>query len=72
MAGESSGQGAVLKDADKYCKVILGRLSRSHGCLKAMVFIAVAMGVGAAVMSSNGESLDWKRVSVMLSSFQTL
>lgn len=72
LAGESSGQGAVLKDADKYCKVILGRLSRSHGCLKAMVFIAVAMGVGAAVMSSNGESLDWKRVSVMLSSFQTL
>lgn len=71
LAGESSGQAALLKDANKYCKVILGRLSRGHGCVKALVFVAVAMAVGAAVMSSNVESFDWKTVSVMLSSFQS-
>ncbi|XP_021733119.1 uncharacterized protein LOC110699935 [Chenopodium quinoa] len=71
LAGDHSGQAALFKDANKYCKVLLGRLSRSHGCVKALVFVAVATAVGAAVMSSNVESFDWKRVSVMLSSFQS-
>lgn len=65
---EDSDNEALLKDADKYCKVLLGRLSRGHGCLKAMAVVVVAMGVGAAVMSQNPESFDLNRLSVMLSS----
>ena len=71
MAGERSGQASLLKDADKYCKILMGRLSRGHGCVKAVVFVGVVMAVGAAVMSSNVESFDWKRVSLMLSSIQS-
>lgn len=71
MSGKSSGQESLVKDADKYCKLILRRLSRGHGCVKAVVFVAVATAVGATVLSSNVESFDWKRVSVMLSSFQS-
>ncbi|XP_057542734.1 uncharacterized protein LOC130821112 [Amaranthus tricolor] len=71
LSGKSSGQASLVKDADKYCKVILRRLSRGHGCVKAVVFVAVATAVSAAVLSSNVESFDWKRVSVMLSSFQS-
>ncbi|KAL2904676.1 hypothetical protein RDABS01_003386 [Bienertia sinuspersici] len=72
LAGESAGQVLLLKNADKYAKVMLRRLSRSHGCLKAMTFVAVVTAVGVAVMSStNPEPFDWKRVSVMLSSFQS-
>ncbi|XP_057530481.1 uncharacterized protein LOC130808935 [Amaranthus tricolor] len=71
LAGERSGQASLLKDADKYCKILMGRLSRGHGCVKAVVFVGVVMAVGAAVMSSNVESFDWKRVSLMLSSIQS-
>ncbi|CAO2828513.1 unnamed protein product [Amaranthus hypochondriacus] len=71
LSGKSSGQESLVKDADKYCKLILRRLSRGHGCVKAVVFVAVATAVGATVLSSNVESFDWKRVSVMLSSFQS-
>ncbi|XP_020222454.1 uncharacterized protein LOC109804938 [Cajanus cajan] len=54
---------AHFKDADKYCKIILGRVSRSHGrtCLTITV---LALAVGAAVfLSPNMESLDFKKLS---------
>ncbi|XP_074274962.1 uncharacterized protein LOC141599003 [Silene latifolia] len=64
----------TLKDADKYAKSILGRLSRGHGCLKAFFLIGIAVAAGAAVMSSNPETfdfVDWNKVTVMLNSFQS-
>ncbi|KAL3623548.1 hypothetical protein CASFOL_032364 [Castilleja foliolosa] len=39
------------RDADKYCKAILGRLSSGHGFLKATAFTIVVLAVGAAVVS---------------------
>lgn len=49
---------ATLKDAEKHCKTLLGRVSRGHGCLKALVLV-VAVAVGAAAfMSEDLKSLD--------------
>lgn len=65
--GEDAARQSLFKDADKYCKLILGRLSRGHGCLKSMVFVIIACGVGAAVMSPSMESWDWNKLSVLFS-----
>ncbi|KAL4351886.1 hypothetical protein GQ457_06G000530 [Hibiscus cannabinus] len=54
---------ALFQDADKYCKHISGKLSRGHGCLKALAFIAVALAVGAAVVSPNIDASDWDKLS---------
>ncbi|RDX75159.1 Transmembrane protein 214-A, partial [Mucuna pruriens] len=55
---------AHFKDADKYCKIILGRVSRSHGCTTCLTFTVLALAVGAAVFwSPNMESLDFKKLS---------
>ncbi|XP_061349361.1 uncharacterized protein LOC133294663 [Gastrolobium bilobum] len=57
---------ALLKDADKYCKVILGRLSHGHGCMKSMAFVSVALAVGAIFMSQNMHFWDYNKLSEML------
>ncbi|KAJ0038167.1 hypothetical protein Pint_22335 [Pistacia integerrima] len=59
---------ALFKNSDKYCKHILGKLSSGHGCLKSVAVLAVALAVGAAFMSPNMESLDWKKISVAFNS----
>ncbi|CAI9278488.1 unnamed protein product [Lactuca saligna] len=65
--GEKSSDQTPYKEADKYCKVLLGRLSRGWGCVKATVFLVVAVGVGATFLPSNTlESLDWNKLSEML------
>lgn len=65
--GEKSSDQALYKEADKYCKALLGRLSRGWGCVKATVFLVVAVGVGATFLPSNTlESLDWNKLSEML------
>ncbi|KAJ6853607.1 uncharacterized protein M6B38_113285 [Iris pallida] len=59
---------ASFKDADKYCKVILGKVNRGSICLKGgALVILVAVAVGFAV-SPNMESLDWKKLHSMVSS----
>ncbi|KAK9074547.1 hypothetical protein SSX86_007145 [Deinandra increscens subsp. villosa] len=69
--GDKSGNQALYKEADKHCKVLLGRLSRGSGCLKATVFFVVALGVGAALLPvTTLESLDWNRLSEMLNTKQ--
>ncbi|XP_059623136.1 uncharacterized protein LOC132266301 [Cornus florida] len=61
---EDAAHQATLKNSEKYCKLILGQLSRGHGCMKSMVFISVALAVGAAVMSQNMDSWDLKKLLV--------
>ena len=69
LTGGAHDHHALIKEADKYCKLILGKLSRGSGCVKSMAILVVALAVGAAVMSPNMESLDWKKLSVAFSSF---
>ncbi|XP_027341766.1 uncharacterized protein LOC113854762 isoform X2 [Abrus precatorius] len=59
---------ALFKDADKYCKIILGRVSRSHGCTTCLTFTVLALAVGAVLLSPNMESLDFKKLSVLFNS----
>lgn len=56
----------LLKDSDKYCKVILGRLSRGNGCMKSMAFVSVVLAVGAVFMSQNMHLWDYDKISEML------
>lgn len=64
---EKSSQHASIREANKYCKVLLGRTSRNHGCLKGMAVALVAVAVGAFVMSPEMmESLDLEKIKVML------
>lgn len=58
VAAKDAARQACIRDADKHCKVLLGRLSRSHGCMKSMVLMSIALVVGVAVMSQNMESWD--------------
>ncbi|KAF7816459.1 Transmembrane protein 214-A [Senna tora] len=57
---------ALLKEADKYCKIILGRSSQGHGCLKGMTLVSVALAVGAIFVSQNMHSWDYNKISEML------
>ncbi|KAK8611601.1 hypothetical protein V6N13_131648 [Hibiscus sabdariffa] len=42
---------ASLKEADKYCKLILRRLSQGHGCLRGVLFASIALVAGLAILS---------------------
>ncbi|GFP90805.1 transmembrane protein 214-a [Phtheirospermum japonicum] len=65
----SDGSGVAhqdyYRDADKYCKTILGRLSSGHGCLKAAAITIVVLAVGAAVASPDLDAFDWNTLSVL-------
>lgn len=63
---EDDAHDASLKEADKYCKFILGRLSKGHGCLKGLFFASsIALVAGAAIMTQNVQSLDLDKLSAM-------
>ncbi|KAK6255820.1 hypothetical protein SCA6_017125 [Theobroma cacao] len=62
---EDNDHASSLKEADKYCKLILGCLSKGHGCLKGVLFASIALVAGAAVVSQNIQSLDWDKLSAV-------
>lgn len=66
-SADASSQ-ASLKEADKHCKVILGRISRVSGCMKGgLVLLVAALAIGFAA-SPNVGSWDLKKLQAMLSS----
>ncbi|KAK8621407.1 hypothetical protein V6N13_067840 [Hibiscus sabdariffa] len=58
LKNEKAEVDASLKEADKYCKLILGRLSRGHGCMKGVLFASIVLVAGLAVMSQNAQPLS--------------
>ncbi|CAA0831236.1 Protein of unknown function DUF2359-transmembrane [Striga hermonthica] len=64
--GADVARQGYFRDADKYCKTILGKLSSSHGCFKTVAFTIVVLAVGAAVVSPNLDALDWNNLSAFL------
>ncbi|XP_073140261.1 uncharacterized protein [Henckelia pumila] len=56
---------AFFKDADKYCKTILGKLSSGRGCVKTMAVTVVILAVGAAVFYPSLNVLDWNKLSAL-------
>ncbi|KAL9265354.1 Transmembrane protein 214-B-like protein [Drosera capensis] len=71
LIGEDAARGALLRDSDKYCKVLLGRVLSGSGCMKTTVVLAVVLGIAAFVASPSLQSFDWQRMSAVLSSFQS-
>ncbi|XP_062004417.1 uncharacterized protein LOC133721742 [Rosa rugosa] len=63
--GDDLVRHSLLKDADKYCKLILGRSSQGRGCMKSMVLVSVALAMGAAIMSQNIQPEDLKKLAAM-------
>ncbi|KAK4430316.1 hypothetical protein Salat_1332300 [Sesamum alatum] len=57
---------AYFRDADKYCKAILGRISSGHGCLKTVAFTIVVLAVGVAIVSPSLDAWDLNKFSVLL------
>lgn len=62
---EYTSRHALLKDADKYCKTLVGQTSRSHGWVRSMLIVSAALAVGAAVVFQN-EQWDLQKLSAML------
>ncbi|KAK5818217.1 hypothetical protein PVK06_023151 [Gossypium arboreum] len=56
---------ASLKEADKYCRLLIGHFSNGHGCLKGALFASIALVIGVAVMSQNVQSLSLDKLSAM-------
>ncbi|KAK9115774.1 hypothetical protein Sjap_014721 [Stephania japonica] len=67
---DAGNQASSIRDADKLCRVILGKSSRGNLCMKSLALAIVAAGVGAFVMSSNMDSWDLKKFSLMFTSQQ--
>ncbi|GER48778.1 hypothetical protein STAS_25965 [Striga asiatica] len=64
--GTDVGRQTYFREADKYCKTILGKLSSGYGCFKMVAFTIVILAVGAAVVSPNLDALDWNNLSAFL------
>ena len=62
---ENAGDYASLKEADKYCKAILGRLSRGHGYIRSLFIVSAALAAGAVIISQK-EYWDLQKLSAML------
>ena len=48
-----SGKKASIKEADKYCKVIIGRLSRGATCLKGSLLVITLAAAAGFMLSPN-------------------
>ncbi|KAH0745216.1 hypothetical protein KY290_006971 [Solanum tuberosum] len=78
---DNAAHQASLKEVQKYCKILLGRLSHGNGCMKAFFVIGLTMAVGVAFVSKESpevkklladrfndlQSLDFKKLLTDLS-----
>ncbi|AQK90136.1 hypothetical protein ZEAMMB73_Zm00001d008531 [Zea mays] len=65
-----AGKQASIKEADKHCKVILGKLTRSSTCLKSSL-VGIALAVAASLVLSSPDMdlpLEWEKIQAMVSS----
>ncbi|KAL1556557.1 transmembrane protein 214-A-like protein [Salvia divinorum] len=60
--GADATRQTLFKDADKYRKIVSGRLSSGHGCVKAMFFTLAVLAVGAAVVFPNTDEWDFNKL----------
>ncbi|OIT20810.1 PREDICTED: uncharacterized protein LOC109219694 [Nicotiana attenuata] len=72
LTGAVDAHQSHFRDADKYCRVLLSRLSHGHGCLKGFALVLLAVAVGGAIMSQNMEDCDWNKLLVFLNAPQSI
>jgi len=64
-----AGKQASIKEADKHCKVILGKLTRGATCLKSsLVVIGLAVAAGFVLYPDMDLPVEWEKVQAMVSS----
>ncbi|EMS46500.1 hypothetical protein TRIUR3_10608 [Triticum urartu] len=70
---EDSGEKASIKEADKYCKAIIGRLSRGATCLKgSLLVIALAAGAGFMLSPNLDLTADLEKLQAMALELQAV
>lgn len=63
-----TGKQASIKEADKHCKVILGRLTRGATCLKSsLVVIALAVAAGFMLSPDMDLQAELEKLQAMVS-----
>jgi hypothetical protein len=64
-----AGKQASIKEADKHCKVILGKLTRGATCLKSsLVVIALAVAAGFVLSPDMNIPSELEKLQAMVSS----
>ncbi|XP_062199235.1 uncharacterized protein LOC133901690 isoform X2 [Phragmites australis] len=62
-----AGKQASIKEADKYCKVILGRLTHGATCLKSsLVVIVLAVAAGFVLSPDMDLPAEWEKLQAMV------
>jgi len=68
-----AGKQASIKEADKHCKVILGKLTRGATCLKSsLVVIALAVAAGFVLSPDMNIPSELEKLQAMVSSHLSL
>ncbi|KAI4388918.1 hypothetical protein MLD38_001206 [Melastoma candidum] len=70
LAKADDSRHSLLKESNKYCKVILGRVSGGNGCIKFLAVISLLVLI-AAILSQNIEYLDSEKLSAILNFAKT-
>ncbi|GAA0166683.1 hypothetical protein LIER_21786 [Lithospermum erythrorhizon] len=60
--GANNALQSTIKDSEKYCKMLLGRVSRGHGCAKGFLLVTVAVAASAVFLSKDIQSLDLNKL----------
>ncbi|KAG9129150.1 hypothetical protein Leryth_006415 [Lithospermum erythrorhizon] len=48
--GSNDTRQSTIKEADKYCKMLLGRVSRGHSCVRGFLLVTVAVATSAVYL----------------------
>uniref|UniRef100_A0A7N0TCX5 Transmembrane protein n=1 Tax=Kalanchoe fedtschenkoi TaxID=63787 RepID=A0A7N0TCX5_KALFE len=59
---EDASRVAIFKDSDKYCTILLRRVSNSRGCMKGLGIVLMILGLAIILAPPNIESWDWKKL----------
>lgn len=64
--GVAASRGSCYREADKYCKALLGKVSNGHSCMKTLTLTIVVVAVGAVVISPSLNAWDWNKLPLIL------
>ncbi|KAL9666715.1 hypothetical protein QQ045_001052 [Rhodiola kirilowii] len=66
---EDTSRIAIYKDAEKYCTILLGRVTSNHSCMKGFGIVLIALGLAIMFAPQDMESWDWNKLSETVKSW---
>uniref|UniRef100_A0A7N0USR2 Transmembrane protein n=1 Tax=Kalanchoe fedtschenkoi TaxID=63787 RepID=A0A7N0USR2_KALFE len=66
---EDTSRIPLFKDAEKYCRTLLGRVSSSHGCMKGLGIVLIVLGLAIIFAPLDIESWDWSKLPETVASW---